>query len=198
MSRLIMWNVISLDGAFEGPEKWHLDFHRTVLGAEFDRFAIAQLHGADRLLFGRFTFEGMAAYWPAQTGEVADLMNALPKIVITSRGLSTDWKNVTVETGDAVACVRRLKSQGDGETLVFGSGKLSETLDAHDLFDEYRICIAPVILGSGTALFGKRAAPRALRFLDARPLESGGVILRYGAQSRATETPGEHAGVPAG
>ena len=82
MTKLIMWNLLSLDGYFEGAKSWDLDFHQSVWGDELERLSLEQLSSADGLLFGRITYEGMAAYWQTATGEIADLMNRLPKVVV--------------------------------------------------------------------------------------------------------------------
>jgi dihydrofolate reductase len=179
MARLIMWNVISIDGRFEGPSQWDLAFHRTILDDEFERFAIDQLRSAEGLLFGRVTFEGMAAHWPTATGEVADLMNAVPKLVFTSAAEVPAWKHTTVVRGDAADAVRTLKRERSGNWFVFGSANLSAALIEHDLFDEYRLLVAPVILGAGTLLFGPGVGTHAMRLTGSTPLASGGVILRY-------------------
>jgi dihydrofolate reductase len=81
MGKLIMWNLVTLDGYFEGPKHWDLDFHHQVWGEDLERFAIKQLEAAEGLLFGRITYEGMAAYWQTAEGTVADFMNSLPKLV---------------------------------------------------------------------------------------------------------------------
>ena len=174
-----MWNLITLDGYFEGAKPWDLAFHHTVWGEELERLSIEQLRGADRLIFGRATYEGMAAHWQTAQGEVADWMNRLPKVVFSRTLQRAEWTNTTLVKGDAAAAVRELKRQGDGTSLVFGSAGLSATLIAHDRFDEYRLGVAPVILGSGTPLFGRGLATKKLRLLEARALGSGGVILRY-------------------
>jgi len=173
-----MWNLITLDGYFEGEKRWDLRFHNHVWGDELEALSIDQLQQADRLLFGRITYDGMAAYWKVATGEVADRMNAIPKFVFSRTLERADWENSTLVKGDAVEAVRELKRQGEGLSFVFGSGDLSATLAYHDLFDEYRICVVPMMLGRGKTLFG-RVPIRALRLLEARPLQSGGVILRY-------------------
>ena len=182
MSRLIMWNLITLDGYFQGAKPWDLDFHLTVWGEELERLSLEQLGAADRLIFGRRTYEGMAAHWRTETGEVADFMNRLPKVVCSRTLTRAEWANTTVVSTDAVAAVRELKRQGDGMSLVFGSADLSATLVAADLFDEYRLCVAPLFLGRGTTLFGRDLSMRKLRLLDSRTLENGGVILRYAPQ----------------
>ena len=156
MSRLIMWNLVTLDGFFEGAKSWDLGWHETVWGEELERLSMEQLRSADRLLFGRVTYEGMAAYWPSAEGEgeVAELMNSIPKVVFSRTLERAEWSNTSLVNGDAVAEVSRLKRTGDKNTFVFGSGDLSATLTRHGLFDEYRLAVAPVILGSGKTLFG--------------------------------------------
>jgi dihydrofolate reductase len=183
MSRLVMWNLITLDGYFEGERSWDLAFHTRVWGDELERLSIEQLQQADRLLFGRHTYDGMAAYWKVATGEVADLMNAIPKFVFSRTLERADWDNTTLVKGDAVEAVRDLKRQGNGMSFVFGSGDLSGSLAMQDLFDEYRLCLVPMLLGKGKTLFG-RAPIRELRLLEARPLSNGGVILRYAPDGR--------------
>ena len=147
MRKLIMWNVITLDGYFEGEKNWDLDFHETVWGPELERFSIEQLNAADFLIFGRVTFEGMAAYWKAAKGEIAELMNRLPKIVCSRTLTSADWQNSTLIKENAAAEISKLKSNGNKDMYVFGSSILSETLIGSNLIDEYRICVAPAIIG---------------------------------------------------
>jgi dihydrofolate reductase len=173
-----MWNLITLDGFFEGSVSWDLRFHESVWGGELERISIEQLGAADRLIFGRVTYEGMAAYWQTATGQVADFMNRLPKIVFSRTLERADWRNSTLVKGDAAAEVAALKRQGEGLSLVFGSADLSATLLRHGLFDEVRLIVAPVVLGDGRPLFG-RGVEAKLELLESRPLSSGGVILRY-------------------
>jgi dihydrofolate reductase len=179
MSRLIMWNLISLDGFFEGTKSWKLDWHQTVWGPELEALSIQQLSSADRLLFGRITYEGMAAHWRTAQGEVADFMNRLPKFVFSRTLSRIDWSNATLVSQGAVEKVADLKRQGDGNTFVFGSGNLSTTLINHGLFDEYRLAVTPTILGSGRPLFAQSSRRMQLKLLEARSLSSGCVILRY-------------------
>jgi len=179
MSKLIMWNALTLDGYFEGAKSWDLDWHNSIWGEELERLSIEQLHSADRLLFGRVTYEGMAAHWRTAQGEVADLMNNIPKVVFSRTLERPDWANTTLVKENVVAAVRDLKKQGERNVFVFGSANLSETLINNDLFDEYRLAIAPVVLGKGTPLFGRSPGRHKLKLLEARPLTSGGVILRY-------------------
>jgi dihydrofolate reductase len=176
-----MWNVVTLDGFFEGQKPWDLEFHQSVWGEELERLSIAQLRGADRLLFGRRTYEGMAAYWQAAEGEVevAKLMNSLPKVVASRTLREVTWSNSRLVSDDVAAEVTRLKAEGTGTTLVFGSADLSSTLSHHGLFDEYRILVAPISIGTGKPLFGRGVGRMDLALLGARTLASGGVILSY-------------------
>ncbi|MEW6722844.1 MAG: dihydrofolate reductase family protein [Candidatus Micrarchaeota archaeon] len=178
MRRLIMWNVVTLDGYFEGERSWDLGFHELVWGEELERFSIGQLDSADMLVFGRATYEGMASYWQKEEGEIAERMNRIPKAVCSRTLATADWNN-TVIVRDAAAGVRELKRQGDGGLFVFGSGILSSALMKEGLFDEYRLAIAPVFLGRGRLLFGKGLNYELLELLEARPLSNGGLIVRY-------------------
>jgi dihydrofolate reductase len=176
-----MWNAITLDGYFEGPHFWDLDWHNEVWGDELERFSIEQLDSADALVFGRVTYEGMAAYWSTASGEVAERMNAIAKIVYSRTLEAAEWTNTTLIKELDVDEMRRFKAEGDGAALVVGSGVLSAALLEADLFDEYRLLVAPVILGAGTPLFGRGLPHRRLELLEALPLRSGAVILRYAA-----------------
>ena len=179
MRKLIMCNLLTLDGYFEGAKSWDLDWHNDVWGDELERFSLDQLRTADMLLFGRITYEGMAAYWATAKDEVADFMNSLPKVVFSRTLKAPGWANTALISDQAGPAVLKLKGQGDGNMFVFGSGNLSATFIREGLFDEYRLLIAPVILGSGNPLFGHGLDRQGLRLLESRQLASGGVILYY-------------------
>lgn len=179
MRKLIMWNVITIDGYFEGNHNWDLSFHNAVWGQELEKLSIEQLHSADYLVFGRVTYEGMAAYWTKEEGEIADLMNKIPKLVFSKTLKSAEWNNTTLINGNASAEIKNLKEQGSGDMYVFGSAILSETFVNDNLFDEYRIGIAPVILGSGRPLFRQGIACKNLSLISIQKLSTGGVILKY-------------------
>lgn len=176
-----MWNVVSLDGFFEGKEAFDLDFHQTVWGDELEAYVNEQLKTIDMLIFGRNTYVGMADYWPKEEGETAQYMNKLPKIVCSTTLETADWNNSRVVSGAANE-ISKLKQQGDGNMFVFGSGDLSESLMKADLFDEYRLCVAPVFLGEGKRLFNEGLPYQKLKLLQGQPLKSGGVILMYAAR----------------
>lgn len=185
MRKLIMWNLITLDGYFEGAKNWDLPWHEGVWGEELEQFSLDQLRSADMLVFGRITYEGMAAYWQTAKGDVANYMNSLPKVVCSRTLQSVAWNNTVLVRDDAAGEVARLKHQGDGNMFVFGSAKLSRTLMNEKLFDEYRLGIAPVIHGEGRLLLNEGLKPQALQLLEARPLSTGCIILRYQAKEVA-------------
>ncbi len=183
MKKLIMWNVVTLDGCFEGEKPWDLSFHQLVWGPELEAFCIAQLEEASMLVFGENTYKGMADYWSdAERSEpkVAPLMNSIAKIVCSTTREKAEWNNTTI-VRDAVSEIKRLKEESgaSGPMFVFGSGILSESLMNAGLFDEIRLCVAPTILGKGRHLFGDGNAQRGLKLLEARGLGSGGVMVRY-------------------
>ena len=173
-----MFNLLSIDGYFEGEKNWDLGFHDLVWGKELEQLSNEQLQSADMLVFGAVTYEGMAKYWSKEKGETADYMNRIQKVACSSTLKSADWNNTTI-VKDAVAELPKLKQQGNGNMFVFGSGKLSEALMKANLFDEYRLVIVPVFLEKGRRLFNKGLNYQPLKFLEARPLSTGGVILRY-------------------
>ena len=179
MRKLIMWNLITLDGYFEGAKNWDLTWHERVWGDALERLSLEQLESADMLLFGRVTYEGMAAYWQTAQGKIADYMNSLPKVVCSRTLQTAAWNNTTLVKDNAAEEVARLKQQGSGNIFVFGSANLSKTLINGGLFDEYRLGIAPVIHGNGRLLFSDGLKPHELELLETHSLSTGCVILRY-------------------
>jgi dihydrofolate reductase len=182
-----MWNLITLDGFFEGAAPWDLDWHEEIWDDELERFSLEQLRSADLLVFGRLTYQGMAAYWPTESGDIADLMNGIAKVVFSHTLETADWTNTRLIRELDPATVLELKHDGDGDIFVFGSADLSAALTRAGLFDEYRLVVVPVVLGAGTPLFGRDLPRGRLDLLEARPLASGGVILRYAPAQ--TQTP---------
>ncbi|HEY3929951.1 MAG TPA: dihydrofolate reductase family protein [Candidatus Koribacter sp.] len=179
MRKLIMWNLITLDGFFEGDHPWNLKFHQAAWGPELEAFSIEQLKTADMLFFGRVTYEGMAAHFQTDEGEVADFMNRLPKVVFSRKLDRADWNNTALIKDDLAGNVKRLKQAGNGNIFVFGSADLSASLMKEGLFDEYRIAIAPIMIGRGTALFGRDLPQTNFKLLESRTLSNGCAILRY-------------------
>lgn len=179
MRKLIMWNIITLDGYFEGNQNWDLPFMNVVWGTELEKLSIEQLHSADYLVFGRVTYEGMAAHWTKEKGEIADLMNKIPKLVFSKTLKTAEWNNTTLIKDNASAEIKKQKEEGGKDIYVFGSANLSQTFINDNLFDEYRIGIAPVILGNGRPLFSPGISSNNLSLVSTQELSTGGVVLKY-------------------
>jgi dihydrofolate reductase len=183
MAKLVIWNIMSLDGAFEGAAPWDLSMHETVWGPELEQLSKQQLAQSTMLLFGRRTYEGMAEYWQkeaSEVGEIADGMNNGPKAVVSTTLKSADWKNTRLlRSVDEVAA---LKESARGQNIfVFGSAQLTSSLRRANLIDEYRICVAPLLLGAtgGSPMFKPEDPRQRLDLIEARPIAGGGVILFY-------------------
>lgn len=180
MGRLIIWNIMSLDGCFEGAQPWELSMHETVWGPELEKLSKEQLADSTTILFGRKTYEGMFDYWSKEIGEIADGMNNAPKAVMSTTLKSADWENSRLLR--SINDVKALKQDtGDKNIFVFGSAQLTSSLREADLIDEYRICIAPILLGrtGGAPMFKPTDARRRLDLIEARPIAGGGVLLFY-------------------
>jgi dihydrofolate reductase len=142
--------------------------------------------GTTAYLFGRKTYEKMAAHWPFEpdTNPIAAHLNAAAKYVVTNTLTSVGWTGTQILSGDAAASVRDLKENGDGGIVVLGSGVLVQTLIEHDLIDEYRIFIHPLVLGTGKRLFRETAQPLRLRLTDCTQTTTGVLLLTYQPESR--------------
>ena len=184
MSRIVVSQFVTVDGAFEDPggsegfERggWAFQFER---GPEGDQFKLDEVMTSEALLLGRVTYEGFAAAWPSRTGEFADKFNEMPKYVVSSTLDSPEWNNSTVINGDVASEVAKLKQSGEGEgdILVNGSAQLVRTLMEHDLVDEYRLMVFPLVLGSGKRLFEDPGEAKALRLVDSKPVGPDGVVI---------------------
>jgi dihydrofolate reductase len=179
MRRLVAWDLMTLDGYFEGRNPWDLGFHETVWGEELEAFSLEQGKEIGTLLFGRRTYEGMAGYWSQETGAIADMMNSIDKAVATRTLDEATWNNTRLLKGEAAEAVRALKAEEGKDVYVFGSADLLDSLLKAGLVDEYRICVAPVVLGGGNPLFKPQDQQVKMRLQSARPLKTGGAILTY-------------------
>lgn len=177
MTKLVMWNLMTLDGFVEGPER-DISWHNDVWGEELEKLSIAQLHEAGGLLFGRITYELMAGYWSSASGEIADFMNTAPKYVFSRTLKQADWNNTQLFGADVATTVARLKRASAKDIFLFGSADLAASLIPDGLIDEFRIAINPVILGRGAPLF-KPGHRVKLRLLDVKAMSTGVVIHRY-------------------
>jgi dihydrofolate reductase len=182
MRTLYLFDMMTLDGFFEGPAKGEIDWHN--VDAEFNEFAIDQLNATDLLLFGRVTYEGMASYWPTPAAMeddplVADKMNSFPKIVFSRSLEKASWNNTRLIKNNIVEEVLDLKRQPGKDIALFGSADLASTFTSQGLIDEYRIMVNPIVLGKGTPLFRGTDNKLKLELLKARPFKSGNVLLCY-------------------
>ena len=179
--KLFSFNMMTLDGFFEGSSKWDLSWHN--VDDEFNEFAIAQLNEIGTLLFGRVTYEGMASYWSSPDAlkddpVVAGLMNRIPKIVFSRTLKKAEWENTKLVTDKAVEEISKLKKQSDKDIAIFGSANLMSGLMRMDLIDEHRVMINPVILGSGTPLFQTKDK-LTLKLLKTKTFNNGNILLYY-------------------
>lgn len=176
---VIVWNMVTLDGFFEGAKPWDLDWHEYVWGEELERFSLDQAREVGALLFGRKTYEGMAAHWSTAKGDTAKFMNSVPKVVFSNTLENAEWSNTRLVKGSAEAEVARLKQEPGKDLFIFGSADLIASLTRQGLVDEYRIGLNPVVLGGGTPMFKPSDERIRLKLLEARPMQSGVVLLRY-------------------
>ena len=182
MRKVIVSQFVTLDGVIEDPggsEKserggWAFQFDR---GPEGNQFKLDEVMESEALLLGRVTYEGFADAWPSRTGDFADKFNTMPKFVVSTTLEEADWNNSTVIKGNVAEEVSRLKEQSGGDILVNGSRALVDTLMEHDLVDEYRLMIFPVVLGSGKRLFGDCGETTPLRLVDTKPVGPDGVVI---------------------
>jgi dihydrofolate reductase len=170
VGKVVISENVSLDGVIEDPageEGFRLG---GWVGQIKDREAVGkavldEALGAEALLFGRRSYEFFAARWPSRSGQLADRLNSLPKYVVSSTLEDPDWNNSTVLKGDVANEVSKLKQELDGEIVVYGSIQLVRTLIEHDLVDELRLMIYPVVLGAGERLFGETSEKKAMRLV---------------------------------
>jgi dihydrofolate reductase len=175
MRRVVLAMYMSLDGVIEEPA-WTMEFWNDELGT----YQYDQLFASDALLLGRVTYQGFAAAWPSMTDEAgfADRMNSLPKYVASTTLEEAEW-NASLIKENVAEEVARLKQQPGQDILIYGSGDLVHTLMQHDLIDEYRLMIFPLVLGSGQRLVRDGSSRKALRLVDTRTTSTGVVLLTY-------------------
>ncbi|MHB8645748.1 MAG: dihydrofolate reductase family protein [Thermomicrobiales bacterium] len=177
MRRLIVTEYVTLDGIMEEPGKWSFQFWNE----EAAKYKYDELFASDALLLGRVTYQGFAAAWPTMTGtgEFGERMNSIPKFVVSTTLEAVEWNNSTLIKGNVPEEVAQLKQQPGQDILVGGSRELVHTLMQHDLVDEYRLMIHPLLLGSGKRLFREGGDPTALKLVETTTFSSGVVVLTY-------------------
>jgi len=178
MRKLIVSNLMSLDGFFEGSNH-ELDWF--VIDADFLEYARTLLGEAAALLFGRRTYEHMAAHWPtAPADEIAYKMNHLPKFVFSGTLDKAEWNNTTlVKDGYAEEILKLKQQDGKGALVILGSAMLASHFLQYGLIDEYRVILNPVLLGHGQPLFPDLRNKFSLKLTRTKPLASGVIVLYY-------------------
>jgi dihydrofolate reductase len=181
MRKVIVSNMVSLDGYFDGPNG-ELDWH--VVNNEFIEYAEDMLNSVDCILFGRRTYQMMAAYWTMPEVKlndpvIAGKMNSLTKIVFSKSLDSVEWENSSLVKDNIKETVLKLKQQPGKDIVILGSGSIVSALTQMNLIDEYRVIINPVILGAGKLQFTGSLDKKILNLTDVKRFNSGVVILYY-------------------
>jgi dihydrofolate reductase len=184
MGKIVVSDNVSLDGVVQDPagdEGFRVGGWVGLIKdrPELTKLALDEAVGTEALLLGRRSYEWFAARWPSRSGELADRLNSLPKYVVSSTLEHPDWNNSTVLKGDVLNEVSKLKHELKGEILVPASFQLVRTLMEHDLVDELRLKIFPVVLGAGERLFGETSDKKAMRLVDTQTVEGDIVFLTY-------------------
>jgi dihydrofolate reductase len=177
---------VSLDGVVQDPDGaegfrlggWFIEFGGEDLGA-WNKLALADAKAAQAWLLGRASYEFFGSRWRPRSGELADRLSSMPKYVVSSTLVEPEWDNTTVLTGDVVQEVSRLKHELDGEIVVPASHQLGRTLIEHDLVDELRVVVFPVVLGAGERLFDETTDKKPMRLVHTRTVGDGLVFLTY-------------------
>lgn len=184
MRKVIASEYVTLDGVMDEPSLWSGPFWSD----EASNFKHNELFASDALLLGRVTYEGFAKAWPTMegTGDYGERMNSLPKYVVSTTMDKAEW-NATLIKGLVAEAVAALKQQPGQDILVFGSGQLLHTLIQHDLVDEYRLMVHPIIKGSGKRLFPEGIAQTVLQLVETKPFSSGVVVLTYQPVRKAAQ-----------
>ena len=181
MRKLFVFNLVTLDGYFEGPNR-EIDWHN--VNAEFNDYAIDMLNSVDVLIFGRVTYELMASFWPTPDAIkndpiVAEKMNTLPKIVFSRTLEKADWYNTRLVKADIEEEIKKIKKQSGRDIALLGSGSILSQFARQGLIDEYRIMVNPVVLGNGKPLFEGIKDRLNLILTKTRTFDNGNVLLYY-------------------
>jgi dihydrofolate reductase len=184
MGRIVVSDNISLDGVIQDPagdEGFRLGgwVGQIKDRLELNRLTLDEALETEALLLGRRSCKWFAARWPSRSGELADRINTLPKYVVSSTLDDPGWKNATVLSGDVVNEVSKLKQELNGQITVWASFQLVHTLMEHDLVDEVRLKIFPVVLGAGDRLFGETSDKKRMRLVDMQTVDADVAFLIY-------------------
>jgi dihydrofolate reductase len=186
MGKIVISTNVSLDGVVQDPDGqegfrlggWFGQFGGKDL-EQWGKLLYAEALGTEALLLGRRSDEWFGARWASRPGEWADRLNSLPKYVVSATVQEPKWTNVTVLRGDVVDEVTRLKHELDGDIVVYASYQIGRTLIEHDLVDELRLFVFPVVLGAGERLFGETSDKKPMRLVDSKTVGDGLALLTY-------------------
>jgi dihydrofolate reductase len=186
MGKIVISTNVSLDGVVQDPDGkegfehggWFGQFGGKDL-EEWSKVLFEEALGTEALLLGRRSDEWFAERWALRTDEWANRLNRLPKYVVSSTLEQPRWTNATVLNGDAVDEVSKLKDALDGDIVVYASYQLSRSLLEHDLVDEIRLVVFPVVLGAGERLFGATGDKKPMRLVDSKTIGNGLVFVTY-------------------
>jgi dihydrofolate reductase len=184
VGRIVISENVSLDGVVQDPagdEGFRVGgwVGKLKNREEINKLALDDAVGAEALLLGRRSYEWFASRWPSRSGALADRLNSLPKYVVSSTLEDPAWNNSTVLRGDVLSEVSKLKQELNGEIVVLASFQLVHTLIDHDLVDELRLKVFPIVLGAGERLFGETSDTKAMRLVDSNALGDGVAVLTY-------------------
>src|SRR6266702_3840690 len=179
MRKVVVSEYVTLDGVMEEPgggeKSRHGGWSFKFWNEEAAKYKFDELFAGDALLLGRVTYQGFAKAWPPMTDAqgFAARMNSIPKYVVSTTLKQLDWNNSTLIKGDIAEEVYKLKQQPGQDILVAASCELVHTLMQHDLIDEYRLMVHPVVLGSGKRLFRDAGDKKTLRLVRSKTFSSG-------------------------
>jgi dihydrofolate reductase len=176
MGKIVISENVSLDGLAAGERLF--DWVGQIKG-EAAKVLLGEALGTEALLLGRRSYEFFAARWPSRSGEYADRLNGMPKYVVSSTLEHPAWSNATVLAGDVVPAVAKLRRETAGDIVVYGSIQLGQTLMEHDLVDELRLMIYPVVLGAGGRLFGETSGKKPMRLVHTQTVGDSLALLTY-------------------
>ena len=185
MRKLIVTEYVTADGVMEDPgggdKSGYGGWSRAFFNEEAGKYKFDEIFSVDALLLGRVTYTGFAKAWPNFKDEAgfADRMNGLPKYVVSTTLKTAEWNNSHILTGDVVEEVNQLKQAAGQPILVAGSAQLVHTLREHNMVDEYRLMVHPIVVGGGKRLFHDGTGPTALKLVDTKAFSTGIIVLTY-------------------
>jgi dihydrofolate reductase len=182
MRKVIVSNLISLDGCYAGPNG-EIDWFQNIADKEFEEYAVGLINSVDTMLFGRITYELMYSYWPdapeTEDPRITSAMNSFPKIVFSTTMEKAEWSNTRVVKNNIDEELIKLKNLPGKDMVIYGSGTIVNFLSSKGIIDEYRIFVAPLILGQGKQMFFDLGRKLNLKLTDEKTFKSGLALLNY-------------------